>query len=296
VAADDAPGWQPGQLEGSEGDLEDYVGTVRTRPDREIRAQLRRLLVPSGTFTLLDELRVGDMRRQQRAGTLDPAVLEPEHSRRLIMHAAGTGPLPWEGITWILDCLPHRPADALTVISAFVFAHAQDLPDGALVRLHDAQAILRAYYIGLPGGQPERAGLLASLAPREFECLIWRLYTGMGYAAKLTPAQSDGGYDVAARRSDPARSEDLRIECKNWSKPVGVEIARRLLGVVSGANATKGVLVSAAAFTRGARMFADDNPRVELITGSQIVQLLNEHLGAHWPVHIDRLAGEPRTT
>lgn len=273
--------------------LDEYVETVHARNEHQVKSLLRTQLVHSGTFELFDKLQLEIMLHQYREGAINPIWLRSEHARRMIQHATEKTPGPWEGITWVLDCLPHWPAYALNAIQAYVYAHAQGLPDGALIRLHNAQAIIRAYYIGLPDGQSDRVALLRTIDARGFECVVYRLYKEMGYETTLTQARRDGGRDAIARRTDPGRAEDLRVECKNWGKPVGVKTARELLGVVSSERVNKGVIVSATTFTRGARLFAMDNPRIELIAGKQLVQLLNEHLGARWPVRIDQLAAEP---
>lgn len=292
MAADDSIDDWYNRLQTESEALDDYVGTVHARDEQQVKSLLRTQLVHSGTFELFDKLHLKIMIHQYREGTIAPIWLGREHARRMLQHAAEKAPGPWEGITWILDCLPHRPAYALNVIHAYVFAHAQDLPDGAITRLYNAQAIIRAYYIGLPGSQSDRVSLLRTIDARGFECIVYRLYKDMGYETTLTPPRKDGGRDVLAKRSEPGRAEDLRIECKNWAKPVGVKTARELLGIVSSERANKGVIVSTATFTRGAREFSMENPRIELIAGAQLVQLLNEHLGAQWPVRIDQLAAE----
>jgi restriction system protein len=294
MVSDDSPEWWLEQLQTSDDVLDENVNTVQSRDEGEIRALLRLLLVHSEPFGLLDRIHLESLLRRLRHPDNAPlGDLHREHTRRLLMYAAGKMSAPWEGITWVLDCLPHRSAYALNSVGAYVFAHAQDLPDGALIRLQDAQAIIRAYYIGLPGSQPERLNLLRTLDPRSFECVIYQLYIEMGYETTFTKSRGDGGRDLIASRHDATRSEDLRVECKRWAKPVPVSVPRQLLGVVSSEGANKGVVVSTSTFTQGAREFAMQYPRIELIPGDKLVQLLNEHVGSRWPVHIDKLAAGP---
>ena len=158
--------------------------------------------------------------------------------------------------------------------------------------MYDATELIRAKFIGLPGTQSEAIEFLLNLSPRDFECLVERLYDSMDYETELTPPQKDGGRDVIALKHKPREQENLRIECKRYSDPVGVEIARELLGVISSEKANKGVLVTTSHFTSGAEKYAEQNPRLELITGDEMVLLLNEHLGPKWPLHIDRLIAE----
>ena len=114
----------------------------------------------------------------------------------------------------------------------------------------------------------------------------------MDYETELTSAQKDGGRDILANKNAPGRLEHLRIECKQYSRPVDVKIARALLGVVSDEKVNKGVLVTTSRFTKGAKDFAGRNPSLELIAGSNLIPLLNEHLGSRWPLQIGRLVAE----
>jgi restriction system protein len=168
-------------------------------------------------------------------------------------------------------------------------AHWQWLPDGRLDGLYDAIALIRAKFIGELDNVQDKVKLLQRIDSREFECIVERLYNSMGYETELTSARSDGGRDVIARRWEPGRQEELRVECKRYTKPVGVDCMRRLLGVVSSEKATKGVLVASIGYTRGALEFVRLNPRIELISGAELVVLLNEHHGTKWVTHVERL-------
>ena len=82
------------------------------------------------------------------------------------------------------------------------------------------------------------------------------------------------------------------MECKLWTKPVGVRTVRNLLGVVAHEISTKGVLVTTSRFTRPAREMAQRDPRLELLGWEEILPLLDEHLGADWGRNVDRLIAE----
>jgi len=153
--------------------------------------------------------------------------------------------------------------------------------------------VIRAKFIGLPGNNAETIQFLVNLHWRQFECLVERLYNKMGYDTQLTPPQKDEGRDIIASRQEAGKHEHLRIECKRYSsRPVGIGIVQRLLGVASGEKVNKGVLVTTSHFSGPARRFADENPRIELIDGDQLVRLLNEYLGSKWPFHIERYITE----
>jgi restriction system protein len=223
-------------------------------------------------------------------------LLDFEYYRRLLIHHSYPDrEWPWEGNTWILDLLPHFPKKALEALDAYIVAHAQILPDSALFGHFDAAEIIRARYIGLPGTHQEGLDFLASLDPRQFECVVERLYRSMGYETELTSQQGDGGRDINAYRTTTGQRERLLIECKLYSRPVGVELTRRLYGSVHDARANRGVLASNNYFTRGAKTFAARNS-LELIGGAELIPLLNQHLGLKWPLHIERLVQESLKT
>jgi restriction system protein len=214
------------------------------------------------------------------------------HFQRVIRYFSGiTDQLPWEGITWINGLLPGRPRVALEALSAYFDAHMHYLTDSMINAISDAEEVIRARYIRVPESSSELRALLLGLSSREFEQLIEHLYDAMGYQTELTPSQGDGGRDIIARRNEPGRRETLYVECKRYEAKVGVEIIRSLIGVISTELANKGVVVTSSDFTLGSRRLAVRDRRVELIPGTNLISLLNEHLGTDWPARLDRLSG-----
>lgn len=271
--------------------LQEYVDTIGYRSEEEVRSLLLRLLIPS-TSLGCDELNFRTLRAARRSDhppELYEAMIDRQYYRRLVPYSAGRSRIPpWEGITWVLDLLPHFPNQVLSTLNAYVLAHAQILPDGRLEGLQDTVSVIRAKFIGLPGTQDEKVEFLLGRSPRDFEHLVERLYSDMGYETRLTPYQKDGGRDVVATRSAPGRVERLLVECKRSFRPIGVEQVRALLGVVSAEKVNKGVVATTSRFTVPASKFAEEN-HLELVSGDQLVRLMNEHLGAKWPLHVDRL-------
>jgi restriction system protein len=272
---------------------EEYLSSIHNQTDEEVRKLLLKFLIPSGTLGI-DQLRLaGLLAAQDSAPDMFNTMIGLQFYRRLVLYASGRSKAPpWEGITWILDLLPHFPKQALEALSAYSLAHIQQLPDGRIDGLFDAEEIIRAKYIGTPTTQSEAVQFLLNVSSREFEHIVERLYSAMDYETELTPAQKDGGRDILANKNDPGKLEHLRIECKQYNKPVDVKIVRALLGVVADEKVNKGVLVTTSRFTKGAKDFANRNPRLELIAGSNLIPLLNEHLGSRWPLKIGRLVAE----
>jgi restriction system protein len=268
---------------------EEYISSIEQRSELEVVSLIRHFLISSSGLGIDKTIINALLSAKEENLELYQRMTQTEFIRRLIKSVGRKNPPPWEGITWTLDLLPHFPKSALEGLKAYLKAHIQWLPDGRITGLSDTIALIRAKFIGVPERLQDKADLLNSLDSREFECIVERLYKAIGYDTELTPPRADGGRDVIASQSAPGRKEELRVECKRYSKSVGVEFPRALLGVVSSEKATKGVLVTSGGFTRGAREFAKHNPRIELIPGTNLVVLLNEHLGPSWVAHWEKL-------
>ena len=112
------------------------------------------------------------------------------------------------------------------------------------------------------------------ITPRDFELLCCDLLRAMGYRAKLTPYQGDGGADIVAR---DGRSRVIIVQCKRWlRRPVGVNAVRELAGVRMRRNADEAWLISAGTFTAQARVEAKALS-IRLIDGYALRRLLREH-------------------
>ena len=56
---------------------------------------------------------------------------------------------------------------------------------------------------------------LDKVTPQEFEQLVSRLFSRMGYSTKVTRFSKDGGIDIYARKLTEANRENLMIQCKH---------------------------------------------------------------------------------
>lgn len=102
---------------------------------------------------------------------------------------------------------------------------------------------------------------LQVLESRRFEELVAEIFRDFGYEIILTPRSKDGGLDIRGIRKDAVGTLLYLIECKRYAptRPVGIEIVRRLYGVTVDERASCGVVVTTSHFTRGAKEFADRN-------------------------------------
>ena len=159
---------------------EAYLSTITERPENEVRSVLRTFLGDSRTVDLTDRLHFDFLRARQRRITegdipdLRADFSFTEYDRRVIGHFAGKSMTPtWEGITWVLDLLPHFPQHALQAVHAYLLGHAQVLPDLRISGLADAADLIRSRYVTHGSASVEvLQEVLLELSPRDFEFLL----------------------------------------------------------------------------------------------------------------------------
>jgi restriction system protein len=118
---------------------EEYIASIKDRTDNEIRFLLRHFLLEGGSLGIDQGRHMDYISRANFRELLESS----EYVRRLINRKLQT----WEGMTWIIDLLPHHPATAIAAIEAYNIAHYYLLPDGRCDGLSDAVAVIRAKYI-----------------------------------------------------------------------------------------------------------------------------------------------------
>lgn len=273
--------------------LDDFLATIDTRSEQEFRSILRHFIPKSGTYgkdivlrpTILQMqvLHPNNKTLEEQAASSDHHIKDTEYFRRLTSAKSPKGNV-WEGMTWVLDLLPHFPHDAINALDAYFQANCQFLPDDLLNALSDCTTMIRARYIDK--AQPRETFL--NLTPRDFEKLVAALYQDLGYNVSLTKPSRDGGIDIHAEKNRPTLKEKIVIQCKNYTSNISVDEIRSLLGVVVSTKATKGVLATSSDFTIDAKKFARENPSIELINHKQLSALFNERHGPYWIYKIDR--------
>lgn len=279
-----------------------YLSTITVRSEQEVRSVLRTFLGDSRTVELIDRLHLDSLKARRRLIT-EGAASHPtndlsftEYDRRVIGFFAGASATPtWEGITWVLDLLPHFPQQALQAVHAYLLAHAQALPDMRISGLTDAADLIRSRYVTRGSASMEvLQQVLLQLSPRDFEFLVAHLYRHQGYDVVVTPAQKDGGKDVIARKPH----EVIYIECKNWRGRVDSDVVAGLVGRIEAHRVTRGIVVGTCGFTAGtasATAVAAESPaRIALTTGNDLIAALNATLGCEWHRRLERLLQEER--
>lgn len=121
-----------------------------------------------------------------------------------------------------------------------------------------------------------------ALGAREFEEFIATLIDKLGFEdVVLTPRSGYKGRDILAAKKVHGISILFAFECKRYSpsRPIGPDIARALLGVISHGQTqvTKGVLVTTSYFSPATRSFMLTEPKLDGRDFNGITEWLREY-------------------
>jgi hypothetical protein len=119
--------------------------------------------------------------------------------------------------------------------------------------------------------------LLFSLNARDFEELVAEVLAGFGWKVSLTSRTHDGGFDIlAVSEFLPGLRSAWLVECKRYSQdhPVGVQIARAVLGAAHYLRIPNALIVTSSRFTKDAIAVADTFAGLHLVDFSGLVKWL----------------------
>ena len=121
------------------------------------------------------------------------------------------------------------------------------------------------------------------LSPTDFESLVVQLLLKMGYgdgidnAGKVTRATGDGGIDGMIKE-DQLGFSYIYIQAKQWAPDRRVDRPeiQKFAGALQGEKATKGLFITTAKFSSGARQYAENlhGSTIVLIDGTQLMKLM----------------------
>jgi HJR/Mrr/RecB family endonuclease len=111
----------------------------------------------------------------------------------------------------------------------------------------------------------------------DFENLVVRLYTAMGYASKRIGGHGDQGGDVIASKN----GENILIQAKYYQGSVGNAAVQQAAAAMPHYGCTKAVVITTSYFTSEAITLAKSNS-VELIDGNDLKYKLLEYLKENW--------------
>jgi hypothetical protein len=124
-------------------------------------------------------------------------------------------------------------------------------------------------------GRPD----LLELSPSNFESLVFRLLTAMGYSLTGDEEKTaDGGIRSNLMQTDISIGTlSIYVEIKRYRAPVGNSVVREVIGTMQILNANKAVIITTSSFTKEARRIAE-NTSVDLIDGLALLELLSQHM------------------
>jgi len=119
---------------------------------------------------------------------------------------------------------------------------------------------------------------LLATSPTEFEQLVGRLLTKLGFDVQVTAPTCDGGIDVRGTMvvGDVVRTK-MAIQVKRWKNNVQAPTVQQVRGSL-GAH-EQGMIITTSDFSKGAYEEASqsDKAPVALMNGEQLVSLLIEN-------------------
>ncbi|MCB9700992.1 MAG: restriction endonuclease [Myxococcales bacterium] len=120
---------------------------------------------------------------------------------------------------------------------------------------------------------------LLQVAPGRFETILGELARALGYREVIVRGgPSDGGIDVQAIRLDRwGHRARVAIQAKRYQRPVGRRIIDEMIGVVARERLGEAIVVTTSEFSKQAESAARGEPRLRLVNGAQLVDLLAEH-------------------
>lgn len=130
--------------------------------------------------------------------------------------------------------------------------------------------------------------------PDFFEQVVLDVLQAIGYggsredAAQRLGRSGDGGVDGVIRE-DKLGLDLIYVQAKRWANTVGRPDIQQFVGALNGQRASKGVFITTSAFSREALEYADAvNPRVVLVDGKQLAELMIDHgVGVAVETHYD---------
>ena len=120
---------------------------------------------------------------------------------------------------------------------------------------------------------------ISSMSPVEFEVLVGRLLTNLGFGdVTVTSVSNDGGIDIRGTLvvGDSIRTH-MAVQAKRWKGNVQAQVVQQVRGSLS--THEQGLIITTSDFSKGAREGAQrpDAIPVGLMDGKQLIGLLVEY-------------------
>lgn len=110
----------------------------------------------------------------------------------------------------------------------------------------------------------------------EFEHFTAHLMECLGYTARVSEKSGDGGVDVIAHTDELGfQPPIIKIQCKRQTSQIGEPEVSQLLGTLG--EGEFALFVTLGSYTRQARVRERNTPRLRLIDGEDLVQIVLQH-------------------
>jgi len=119
---------------------------------------------------------------------------------------------------------------------------------------------------------------LTQMTPTEFEHFVRQLFEARGLEGWTTDRVGDDGVDAVVVNRDPIVGGLTIVQAKKYTRVLGMNHIRELVGAMEEKRAGRGILVTTSWFASGCWTKATENGRVELIDGPRLRWLCREHL------------------
>ncbi len=116
------------------------------------------------------------------------------------------------------------------------------------------------------------AALLGVLEWKRFEEVCAGLFERLGFTTKSSECGADSGIDIHLYRP-PSDQPVAIVQCKAWTKKVGVNVIRELRGVMSSEGVAEGICVTSSGYSDDAIAFAKAN-QIDLMDGDKVLKAI----------------------
>ena len=169
------------------------------------------------------------------------------------------------------------PPVCLRHLNALVSQHPHLVEPITPVRDFDLARYSFTESVDVVAGMDSRSDLTRMTAT-EFEHFVRQLFEARGLKGWTTERTGDDGVDAVVLNPDPLVGGLAIVQVKKYTRGLGVNHIRELVGAMDEKRAGRGILVTTSWFASGCWTKATENGRVELIDGPRLRYLVQEHL------------------
>jgi restriction system protein len=171
-----------------------------------------------------------------------------------------------------------RAEDCLKYLNALVSRHPHAMESVTPVRDFDRAKFSFVEAVDVAASVDSRSDLTAMTAT-EFEHFVRQVFESMGMQGWTTDRTGDDGVDAVVFNKDPIVGGLTIVQAKKYTRVLGVNHIRELVGAMDEKRAGRAILVTTSWFASGCWTKAQENGRIELIDGPRLRHLVKEHMG-----------------